>query len=299
MINRSFKSQTRTGFFPNAAGNLLITILIGIFILVGCQSPAGGALQKDQISSGTVSETDSTSNDVITAPPEELGLDTFYKKYLNASGIPIISSDNVPDEAFFAVRRTVNEMMSMRKDVLAKMIENKIRVGIMAKSEVTKDMPEYRTLEEDNSGRYWNDDRGIGATIDRPLSSCAEENVLCYGKGNDPYYSEDILIHEFAHSVHELGILFVDPNFNTELKQAFDDAKAKGLWLNTYAGSNPYEYFAEGVQDWFNLNAESIPSNGIHNEINTREELKEYDPLLYEIIKRYFPENYKKISCHQ
>ena len=91
----------------------------------------------------------------------------------------------------------------------------------------------------------------------------------------------------------------MDTNFDTELRKAFENAKAKGLWKNTYAGSNENEYFAEAVQDWFNLNAESIPGDGIHNEINTREELKNYDPMLYDIVKRYFPSDYEKMSCHQ
>ena len=237
----------------------------------------------------------------ISAPPDALSLDTFYKKYVNASGIPIISSEKVPDEALFTARETVINMMSMRSDVLAKMIGNKLRLGIMATSEVTKDMPEFRDLEEEDGSdqRTWNELRGTGATVVRPLTSCAEENVLCYGEGKDPYSSEDIVIHEFAHAVHELGISFVDTNFNNELEEAFEDAKANKLWLNTYAGSNYYDYFAEGVQDWFNLNSEAIPTNGIHNQINTREELKTYDPALYNLIKRYFPETYGKISCHQ
>ena len=39
----------------------------------------------------------------ISAPPAELGLDKFYKKYTDASGIPIVSSWRVPDEAIVKV----------------------------------------------------------------------------------------------------------------------------------------------------------------------------------------------------
>src|ERR1700740_3691313 len=139
-----------------------IIFFTGIIMLHSCRSASSGA-ESSADTAEVNSEVDASHK--IIAPPDSLNLDDFYKKYLNASGIPIISSDKVPDEALFAVRTTVNEMMSMRKDLLAKMIGNKLRVGIIAKSEVTKDMPEYRTLEEDNSGRHWNDDRGIGATM--------------------------------------------------------------------------------------------------------------------------------------
>src|SRR5258706_1503643 len=266
-----------------------------IFVMHSCHQAGGTGQKKDMAASAKpVVET----RDGITVPPAILDLDTFYKKYLSASGIPVISSAKVPDEALYAVQRTINAMMTLRPDVLAKMIGNKARVGILAKSEVTTDLPEFRFLKDDTTAN-WDELRGVGAEIETPINSCAEENILCYGEGNDPYFYEDIVIHEFAHTVHTLGISFVDTNFDTELREAFENAKAKDLWKNTYAGSNQEEYFAEGVQDWFNLNAESIPGDGIHNEINSREELKEYDSVLYEIIKRYFPAEYGKISCHQ
>jgi hypothetical protein len=235
---------------------------------------------------------------VITAPPAFLNLNSFYKKYLSASGIPIVSSEKVPDLAFYNAQEIINSMVALRSDVLAKMIENKMRVGIIGKTEVVTDMPEYSDLDVAFPGTNWNQYRGLGATIARPLSSCAEENILCYGQ-NDPYFNQDILIHEFAHGIHYLGIRFVDTNIDIELQQAFNNAIANGLWSNTYAGSNYIEYFASGVQDWFNVNAEAIPTNGIYNQINTRDELKEYDLTLYNIIKRYFKDDIEKVSCHQ
>ena len=51
--------------------------------------------------------------------------------------------------------------------------------------------------------------------------------------------------------------------------------------------------------DWFNVNAEAIPADGIHNQINTREELRTYDESLYLFLKRFFTENNQKVSCHQ
>jgi len=237
---------------------------------------------------------------VVSVPPLELHLDPFYKKYLNDSGIPIISSEQVPDEAFFAVQKMTDEMLSMRSDVRAKMIENKIRIGIIAKSEVPTDMPEYRNLNDSFPDTDWDTrGRGYGANVDNPLSTCAEENVLCYGKGNDSYYPEDIFIHEFAHSIYALGISFIDTGINTELQQAFDNAITNGLWKDTYAATDKDEYFAEGVQDWYDVNDVSVPTNGIHNEIHTRDQLKDYDPTLYNILKRYFSDDNKKISCHQ
>ena len=50
------------------------------------------------------------------------------------------------------------------------------------------------------------------------------------------------------------------------------------LWANTYAATNEQEYWAEGVQSYFDTNIEAIPSNGIHNHVNTRAELRNIRP---------------------
>ena len=59
-----------------------------------------------------------------------------------------------------------------------------------------------------------------------PLTTCAEENILGYQI--DKYHAEDILVHEFAHSIHLIGILTVYPDFNERLKKAYDAALAAG-----------------------------------------------------------------------
>lgn len=132
-----------------------------------------------------------------------------------------------------------------------------------------------------------------------PFSTCAEENVLAYQI--DKYHAEDILIHEFAHTIHGAGILPANPGFNDELQAALDAAVSKGRWKNVYASTNIEEYWAEGVQDWFNVNAEvnTDDGDGKHNKVNTRDELKAYDPGLYEILSRYFPEVNERISRHK
>ena len=79
------------------------------------------------------------------------------------------------------------------------------------------------------------------------------------------------------------------PGFNSRLQTAYNYAKSRGLWANTYAMSTWKEYFAEGVQSYFKVNAYANPPNGIHNTINTRGKLKTYDPALYGLVKEVFP----------
>ncbi|MBN2473042.1 MAG: hypothetical protein JXB62_00440 [Pirellulales bacterium] len=55
----------------------------------------------------------------------------------------------------------------------------------------------------------------------------------------------------------------------------------RGLWKGKYASSNRAEYWAEGVQSWYDTNRENDHD---HNHVNTREELREYDPDLAALI---------------
>ena len=237
----------------------------------------------------------------ITAPPASLRLNSFYRKYLDADGIPVISSDRVPDAALHQVRFMALHMLSKKPEVLAEMVRHGARIAVMAKTEVTTNIPEHAHLRSDRSENWDTRARGLGGMISVPTGSCAEENVLCYGDANRcngeeyKYRCEDIFIHEFAHSIHNLGLVFAYPGFQAELDAAYSNARRSGLWTNTYTVKNTQEYFAEGVQDWFNVNN---PPNDQHNHVNTRDELRSYDIGLYNLLKKYFPEDINKCSCH-
>lgn len=240
-----------------------------------------------------------TEKPTITAPPKELNLDPFYKKYMDVNGIPVCSSHRVPDSCFFAAYVTFKALTDMLpENVMNSLREKGARVTIMARYEGTTDVPEHAFLVRDTTMNWDLRARGLGGSLSLPLSSCAEENILGYQI--DKYHAENIAIHEFAHTIHNVGISPVEPGFNAELQAALDAALAEGKYVNVYAGTNIEEYWAEGVQNWFNINAEVNKEfgDGKHNMINTREEMKRYDPTLYNIIARYFPETDTPICNH-
>ena len=233
----------------------------------------------------------------LPPPPAFLGLDPFYEKYVDADGIPIVSSSKTPDEALLRAKHIIDEMLALRSDLRTTIAELGIRVAIMADSEVTTDIPEHSDLYEAFPGTDWNTRaRGLGATLGRPAVSGAEENLLCYG--DDAYRNEDIFVHEFAHTVLQMGVEQQPKGtaFRTRLQTAYEDALEAGLWTGTYASENADEYWAEGVQSWFGLND---PAGYIHNEIDTRNELKEYDPVLTGLIEEVFGDTDVLSSCHR
>ena len=229
------------------------------------------------------------TGDKVIAPPA--GFNSFYKKYLNANGIPVTGSEYVQDTALIRVRHIIINMLAKRPDVLAQMIFHKARMGIIAAEEETSDLPEYADVEDPVS--FSKRGRGYGGTINEPFSSCAEENVMRVGKNDvtraDDWHGEDIMVHEFAHSIHLIGLINTIKNFDEKLQQNLNNAKSKGLWKNTYAETNIQEYFAECVQIWFEANLEGPElGDGLHNHINTRKELKDYDPNMYDLLKTIF-----------
>ena len=51
------------------------------------------------------------------------------------------------------------------------------------------------------------------------------------------------------------------------MKEAFYRAEESGLWQNTYANTNYMEYFAEGVQSYFNTGNLGIEDLGSESEL--------------------------------
>lgn len=213
----------------------------------------------------------------VAAPPESLKLEPFYKKYVSAEGLPITSSEQVADAALLKARELINKMLANRPDIRKALIEAGVRFVVIGASEQTTDIPEYAQMKPKE---FWNQRaRGFGGRV----VSCGEENLLCYPI--DRYDDENILIHEFAHCIHLIGLQRADPDFDKKLKQLYDRASAKGLWKGTYAGSNASEYWAEGVQSYFDCNRQN---NYNHNHVNTRDELQIYDPELAALVAETF-----------
>lgn len=217
----------------------------------------------------------------VQPPPPELNLPAFYQKYLEAEGYPIVASANVDDYALKEAAYLVKLMLAKRPDVRAAMIKSGSRLCIIAHDEFTTDLPEWASMTPKD---YWDARaRGTGGSADDPLCSCGEENLLAFP--GDPYEAECILIHEFAHNIHLRGMVNVDPAFDRRVQAAYDSAMKAGLWKGKYASLNHHEYFAEGVQSWFDNNR---VNDHDHNHVNTRALLLEYDPGLAELCREVF-----------
>jgi hypothetical protein len=240
---------------------------------------------------------------MITAPPAELAIDTFYKKYTDAFGIPVVSSDKTPNSALLVARDIINYMLMKRPDIREVLVQRKARVLIMAESEMETDLPERRDWKKPTKtdqrltpGERENYDKpgGIGSQTDREywnkrargmggiVTSCAEENLLGYP--GTRYYGENILVHEFSHMMMN-GLRTADTALFNEIRPAYEAAKAKGMYKGQYAINTVAEYWAEGTQWWFWSNFEFMDGT---TRLQTPDDLKSYDPTLYHILERVY-----------
>ena len=221
---------------------------------------------------------------------QRLELAPFYQKHISVAGFPIVGSARVSDHALREAAWIVRNVVGPRNDLLQAMAANKVRLVVMAWDEYTTDVPEHSRMEPKV---FWDRRaRGLGATLRNPVVSCAEENLLCYPR--DPYSTENILIHEFAHAIHGTAGKALGRDFDRRLRAAFKNATEQGLFKGTYAGTNASEYWAEAVQSWFDNNRQN---DSLHNHVNTRAELKEYDPELAKLVAEVLgdlPWRYKK-----
>jgi len=222
----------------------------------------------------------------ITAPPESFfakvrerdrdAARAFYGKYLDIGGIPVAASPEVADVALLQTHDIVSHMLAGRPDVMVAMIERNMYLIIIGKDQVYTDMPEYRNSRNPD---YLNERvRGTGGNP----TSFGEENLIGYPL--DRYDDESIAVHEFCHTI-DSALRSIDPDWTERRNDSFHQAMDKGLHHLAYAASNPGEYWAEIAQAYFDCNR---VNNWNHGPVGTREQLKAYDPVGYELARSVF-----------
>src|SRR5215813_10605859 len=245
----------------------------------------GGSLAL-MLSAGLAQSSTNLTRPSVSAPPESFFqlvrerdrevARTFYSKYLDVQGMPVVASGEVADLALQRTHELVTHLLAGRPDILQTMVSNGMYLIIIGKDQVYTDMPEYRNHP---NPAYQNERvRGTGG---KP-TSFGEENLLSLPL--DRYDDESIGLHEFCHTV-DGTLRSIDPTWTARKMGAYTNATSNGLWKYTYAGSNPGEFWAEICQSYFDCNR---INNWNHGPIGTREQLRVYDPESYELARATF-----------
>ena len=219
---------------------------------------------------------------VILDPPES----DFFSKQIDFHGIPIKAHATVADEALLAAYDRLDliltNLLRLQPKILSNLTAAKVELHIIGRDQVTTDLPEWRQDKGKPIAEYGGltrdqRTRGMGGR----LTSCGEENLLRLPK--DRYYGRDICLHEFSHSIRNYGI-------SRELRGKFDAqfhrSLSNGLWENSYAGSNPDEFFAELTMWYFGTHGDlrmtgAKPANG-------RDGLRQYDSESFTLLDDFY-----------
>jgi len=229
---------------------------------------------------------DGTAYPAVTSPPDsffervrERDRDVareFYQKYVDIKGMPVVAAAEVADLALHRTYHIVTHMLAGRPDLIKAMVDRGMYLVIIGRDQVYTDLPENRNARNPD---YLNERvRGTGG---RP-TSFGEENLLSLPL--DRYDDESIGVHEFCHTI-DSTLRRIDPTWRQRKDAVYSNAVEKGLFKDTYAGSNSGEYWCETVQAYFDNNR---INNYNHGPIGRREQLKVYDPQAYELIRTTF-----------
>ena len=211
-------------------------------------------------------------------PPEQ----GFYAKRLDYEGIAIKASTNVVDEALVEARSRLAMMLGRVPAVRQRLRAAGAELHVIGRGEVTTDLPEWRhdkgkPIAEYNGLTRDERTRGMGGLT----ASCGEENLLKLEK--DRYRGRDICVHEFAHNILGHG---VTRETRQKVRAQHRRSLDKGLWLESYAGSNADEFFAE-LSMWYFGTHGALSMKG-PKPANGPEGLKAYDPEAFALLDAFY-----------
>jgi hypothetical protein len=220
-------------------------------------------------------------------------LNYYTQTVKTATGIVMKAGPRVEAETLQKAAAQVDvELGKTDSGIAANMESRNCSLAIYASLENAYTVPEHRR----GYSTTMYDVEGYGGSVGNGcVSSISERNILRTRGNADPlkntiYANENILAHEFGHAVRLVGIeTLADKSLSNELWAVYENAYNTGLWPNTYAMGNIDEYFATLTSVWFDNMAEKPDWNdGVRSPINTRAELKEYDPMAYAFFAKIY-----------
>lgn len=257
------------------------------FVLTSCKKTGNG----NGGGPGTSSRFEGFETCDIISPPSEVELSSYYTKYTNCTGIPVIGNSEVPDDAFDVANQTIDFLLQGLDDARDNLIERGEYYILVPPGGTPRDVPEFANAPgQVNTGIYWDQPR-CGASGSAGLLCMVEDN---------PDGHANVFVHEMGHMISISGLAEVESGFNQEWTQAYNNAVSSGLWDNTYAQTNKEEYFSVCLQTYYEVGypfVTEINGDGNWNSIVTRSQFAQYDPTMYNLIDSRFNSSLNVPGC--
>lgn len=302
--DREVEDSTATASYKLKNGETELTLLTGnsntMYFNGYAMSSIGfrGSIDESQpITLEIVGEIKDTGGNLAEKKTYEAVYENYYKQSLTTdTGIVVKASADVQYSSLLEAKKQIDTMLGKTETgIAARLAEYGASMALYGPHENAYFVPEHRYAwdpdmyeVEGYGGNQWNDG----------VSSIAEKNVIRVLDGEEAgqtkYRNENILVHEFGHSVKSLGMdLLADKSLSKEFQDLYRSRKRAGMWPNTYAISNSDEFFATMCTIWFSVMAEKPDwTDGVRSPINTREDLLKYDPETYAFFAKIFPDTF-------
>ena len=218
-----------------------------------------------------------TGAEVIESPSPS-GLE-FYTKYTTVSGVIIVAGPDVPDEAVLSARRSLEYQLSARPDFHQLLQESNVRVSLFGPDSDTSQLPEYKDTSE----------IGGFAMMSIDASMTANADWLCYEGNKDD--EGDPVIHEMAHTLNHVVFEAINElYFYENIYKLAEEALENGDWEEGAQAIADGVPLGDMIGEFFAINTENfIISNSPDLKYGTRENIKKYNPAMYELYARYYP----------
>ncbi|MDK1017859.1 MAG: hypothetical protein QGD89_00420 [Actinomycetota bacterium] len=223
-----------------------------------------------------------------------------YAQGCTVLGIEVLAAAGVDPEAIRQLADRVHGMLVNRPEYAAAIASHPIGVRVIGADQRITDLPEFTRIYFHHPGTDWHRlGRSFPGTELIPYAAGAAENLLC--SDIDRFEGEDNFLRAFAITIRRYAMAAVDTATSRAIEQAYSIAIAEGKWTNTLAEINSEQYWAEGVQSFFDANlqddAQERKPISSHNHVNTREELRTYDRALWEIAVSVFGDAEWRPGC--
>lgn len=223
-----------------------------------------------------------------------------YTKGCTVLGLEVLAGEDVDPAAIEGLADRAYNMLVNSPGYTEAIAAYPIGIRIMGVDQTINKLPEFDQIYFHHPGTDWRRlGRSFAGTEIIPYAAFAEENLLC--SEDDVYGGEDIFLREFAITIRRYAMAATDTATWQAIEQSYAVAIAEGKYQNTLAEINAEQYWAEGVQSFFDANlednAEEREPISTHNHVNTREELRAYDRSLWAIAMSVFGDTEWRPSC--
>ena len=235
----------------------------------------------------------------VIAPPAKFKVDPYYSKFTYAREFTVLGSKHVSDEALLKANDTIRKMFAYRHDILKAMIADGARLVVLGRQEKISDIPEFNPARKQAG---FDETRYLDYAPTLKLMVVPEENVLRLP--GEPFAGKSMIVSVFAKGLYqvcgtrpiqqgfgkgakqqyELRVKRLDIEFDRQVQKLFEEAGANKLWKGTPAARDRNEYWAAGVEAYFDAGGAGSPPLGAEWPITTREALKAYDTGLYTLV---------------